>query len=204
MQPVPSAGKHATGAKRGKTCNRCQARENMQPVPSAGKHVTGAKRGKTCNRCQARENMQPVPSAGKHATGAKRGKTSNRCQALKKATGFGFAPEWLKGLRHEDFAVLGQFCAKIITVGAFRHPQNAALKTMRKISNEFYQGELTIIIILVTSEGMASKLEKIGPIFSSFNPFPSLPSVATDDTKQFEYRRIVFNNKTRPLFCELN
>jgi len=47
MQPVPSAGKHATGAKRGKTCNWCQARENMQPVLSAGKHVTGAKRGKT-------------------------------------------------------------------------------------------------------------------------------------------------------------
>ena len=51
MQSVLSAGKHATGAKRGK---------NMQPVPSAGKHATGAKRGK---------NMQPALSAGKHATG---------------------------------------------------------------------------------------------------------------------------------------
>ena len=58
-------------AKRGKTCNRCQARENMQP---------GAKRGKTCNCCQARENMQPVPSAGNYATGAKRGKSCKRCQ----------------------------------------------------------------------------------------------------------------------------
>ena len=35
----------------GKTCNQCQVRENVQPVPSTGKHVTGAKRGNTCNRC---------------------------------------------------------------------------------------------------------------------------------------------------------
>ena len=76
-----SAGKQATCAKRGKTSNRCQARENKQPVPSAGKQATGAKRGKTNNRCQARENKQPVLSAGKQATGAMRGKTSNRCQA---------------------------------------------------------------------------------------------------------------------------
>ena len=50
-------------------------------------------------------------------------------------------------------------------------------------------------------EDISSKLEKkIGPIFSSFNPFPSLPSVATDDRKQFQCRKIVFNNKTRQLF----
>ena len=58
MQPV-------TGAKSGKTCNRCRAR---------GKQATSAKRGKTCNRCQAREtcnrcqarqNMQPVSSGCK-------------------------------------------------------------------------------------------------------------------------------------------
>ena len=53
----PRAGKHAIGAKRGKTCN--------------------AKHGKTCTRCQARENVKPVPSAGKHETGAKRGKKKN-------------------------------------------------------------------------------------------------------------------------------
>ena len=63
MQPVLSAGKSVTGAKRGKTCKRCQVRENMQTVPNAGKHANGAKRGKKCNRCQARENMQLVPSA---------------------------------------------------------------------------------------------------------------------------------------------
>ena len=51
---------------------------------------------------------------------------------------------------------------------------------------------------------IASKLEKIGPIFSSFNPFPSLPSVATDGRKQFQCRKIVFNNKTRPLFLEFS
>ena len=47
-------------------------------------------------------------------------------------------------------------------------------------------------------ENIASKLEKIGPDFSSFNPFPSSPSVATDDRKQFQCRKIVFNNKARP------
>jgi len=36
---------------------------------------------------------------------------------------------------------------------------------------------------LVILKSIASELEKIGPIFSSFNPFPSLPSVATDDRK---------------------
>jgi len=56
---------------------------------------------------------------------------------------------------------------------------------MRKISNEFYQGELTMRMFLVSFENKASKLEKIGPMFSSFNPFPSLPSIATDDRKQF-------------------
>ena len=75
---------------------------------------------------------------------------------------------------------------------------------MRKISNEVYRGELTIIIFLLIFENIALKLEKIGPIFSSFNPFPSLPSVATDGRKQFQWRKIVFNNKARPLFLEIN
>ena len=75
---------------------------------------------------------------------------------------------------------------------------------MRKISNKFYQGELTIIIFLVIFEDMASKLEKIGPIFSSCNPFPSLPLVATDDRNQFQWRKMVLNNNPRPLFLEFN
>ena len=61
-----------------------------------------------------------------------------------------------------------------------------------------------MIISLLIFENIAPKLEKIGPIFSSFNPFPSLPSVATKDRKQFQCRKIVFNNKTRPLFLEFN
>jgi len=75
---------------------------------------------------------------------------------------------------------------------------------MKKISNEFYQRQLTIIIFVVIFKNIASKLEKIGPIFSSFNPFPSLPSVATDDRKQFQRRKIAFKNKARPLFSEFN
>jgi len=57
---------------------------------------------------------------------------------------------------------------------------------MRKISNEVYRVELTIINLLLIFENTTSKLEKIGPIFSSFNPFPSLSSVATHDRKQFQ------------------
>ena len=75
---------------------------------------------------------------------------------------------------------------------------------MRKISNEFYQAELTIIIFFVIFENVASKLEKIGPIFSSFNPSPVLLSVATYNRKQFQRRKIVFNDKDRPLFLEFN
>ena len=57
------AGKRVTGSKRGKICNRFQAREFMQPVPGVGKHAAGVKREKLCN---------PVPGAGNHVTGAKR------------------------------------------------------------------------------------------------------------------------------------
>ena len=51
---------------------------------------------------------------------------------------------------------------------------------------------------------LASKLAYIGTIFSSFNPFPSLPSIVTDDRKQFQCGKIVLNNKARPLFLEFN
>ena len=47
------------------------SRKNLQPVLSLGKHAILAKRGKTCNRYQARENVGPLPSAGKHASGAR-------------------------------------------------------------------------------------------------------------------------------------
>ena len=48
-------------------------------------------------------------------------------------------------------------------------------------------------------EDVASNLEKIGSIFSSFNPFPSLSSVVTDARKRFHCPKIVFDDKTRPL-----
>jgi len=51
-------------------------------------------------------------------------------------------------------------------------------------------------MVLVIFKNIASKLEKIG--LKSLNPFPSLPLVATDDRKEFQCRKIVFNNKARP------
>ena len=59
---------------------------------------------------------------------------------------------WLKptleGLRQEDFAVLGQFCAKIINWCLYPYTK-CSCKTMRKISNEFYRRGLTIIFFCV-------------------------------------------------------
>jgi len=89
--------------------------------------------------------------------------------------------------------MLGQFCAKIITQCLYSNTKCSCSTT-----------KLTIIIFLVIFKNIASKLEKIGPIFSSFNPFPSLPSVATDDRKQFQCSKIGLNNKARPLFLEFN
>ena len=42
---------------------------------------------------------------------------------------------------------------------------------MRWISNELYQKEQPIITFLLFFVEIASKLEKVGPTFSSFNPF---------------------------------
>ena len=65
----------------------------------------------------------------------------------------------LKELRHEDFAVLGQFCAKIITYCLLPYTK-CSFKTKRKISSEFHQEELTITNFLVIFGDIASKLEK--------------------------------------------
>lgn len=72
MKPATSAGTHATSAKRVKTCNRFQARENTLPVASEGKQVTGAKDGKTCKQSPGAEKT----------TGVKRGETCNQCQTF--------------------------------------------------------------------------------------------------------------------------
>ena len=45
---------------------------------------------------------------------------------------------------------------------------------MRKISNEFYQGQLTIIIFLVIFENIVSKLEKIEGELPCFMYMPIL------------------------------
>ena len=53
----------------------------------------------------------------------------------------------LKGQCHEDFAVLDQFWAKIITLRLYSLPK-CFCKVTTKISNEFYQRGLTIIKFL--------------------------------------------------------
>ena len=51
---------------------------------------------------------------------------------------------------------------------------------------------------------IALRLKKLAQLFSSFNPFPSLPPIATDDRKQFQSQTKVLNNKTGPLYLEFN
>ena len=56
---VQAREKNVAGAKRRKTCHRCQQ------VAKSGK--TCNLREKTCHRSQERENIQPVPSLEKYA-----------------------------------------------------------------------------------------------------------------------------------------
>ena len=65
--------------------------------------------------------------------------------------------------------------------------------------NELFKKEQPVINFFIFFK-IASKLEKVGPTFSSFNPFPYLPSVATIDRKLNIRHDIVLNNKPRPLF----
>jgi len=68
---------------------------------------------------------------------------------------------------------------------------------MKKISKTFFSDITNQINFLVTFAGIALKLEDVGPIF---NPCPFLPSVATDDRKQFQCLNIILENTTKPLF----
>ena len=62
-------------------------------------------------------------------------------------------------------------------LSTFIHTQNApACKVMKKRAIQSHQGVLTTIFSLVIFADMAFKLERVIPIFSSFNPCPSLPS----------------------------
>lgn len=89
---------------------------------------------------------------------------------------------------------------------------NSSLKSllsgfMRWISNGLYQKEQPIITFLLFFVEIAKhqNLKRLAPPFSSFNPFPSLPSVAKNDKKQIGRHNILLNNKpSRPLFLEFS
>ena len=57
------------------------------------------------------------------------------------------------------------------------------------------------IHFLVTFVGKVLKLEDAGP---SFNPYPFLPSFATDDRKQFQCLNIILEHTAEPLFLEFD
>ena len=67
-----------------------------------------------------------------------------------------------------------------------------------------FKKEQPIIRFLVFFVDIASQLEKVGPNFSSFNPFPSLPTVPANDRRHNKRHYIVLNNKLRPLFLEFS
>ena len=54
--------------------------------------------------------------------------------------------------------------------------------------NTFHQGALTIIF---WGDYLSLKTRKIGPTLSTFNPCPSLQSIATNNRKQFQYLSII-------------
>ena len=106
------------------------------------------------------------------------------------------AISFLKGLCHEDIAVLGQFCADVISQCPNPYIKCSS-RDIKKLSNKSPKGALTIIFFQRILQAMHKKLAQL---FSSFNPFPSMPSVATDNRKAFQ----CLNNKTGSLFLKLN
>ena len=59
------------------------------------------------------------------------------------------------------------------------------LHRYEEIIKEISSGSTNQYFLLMIFAGKALKLEKVFPTLSSFNPCPSLPSVAMDDRKQF-------------------
>ena len=103
---------------------------------------------------------------------------------------------------HEDFADLGKFCAKIITLRRFYLFKKCFCKATTKISNEFYQRELTIINFFRIFGTRSIKTRINWPIFFKFQSI-SIHAIRSD-RKQFQYLPIVFNNKTRSIVLEFN
>ena len=83
----------------------------------------------------------------------------------------------LKGLCHKDVTFSGQFCTQVITWYLYPHTK-CSCRVMEKISNKFFHGGLTLILISFGE-------------FSNFNLCLFFPSIATDNRKQFQCLTIV-------------
>ena len=89
-------------------------------------------------------------------------------------------------------------------VSGFIYAKNVPDKLYGEYLMKCLKKEQPKIRFLVFFVEIALKLEMVGPTFSSFNPFPSLPSVATNDRKQNKFHNIVLRKKPRPLFLEFS
>ena len=95
---------------------------------------------------------------------------------------------------HEDISVLG----RSVLVPLPLHCQTMFLQSKEEDVKPISSGSSNCYDILVILQHHIKKVAlKVGP---TFNPCPSLPSVATDDWKQFECLNIALNNKAGPLF----
>ena len=120
----------------------------------------------------------------------------------------------------EDNAVLGQFCAKVITYCLYSFIYSSCRVSIKNLM----RCSLIMYFTLFHSNVSHSPLERlaqldvsyhlslrfydmnksvvtIGNVWS-FNPCSFLLSIATDDRKQFQCLNIVLNNKTGPSFLE--
>ena len=86
-----------------------------------------------------------------------------------------------------------KFSPKSLLSG-FNYAQNVPDKLRGKYLMECFKKDQPIIRFLVFFVEIASKLENVGPTFSSFNPFPSLPSVTTNNRKENKRHNKVLNN----------
>ena len=102
------------------------------------------------------------------------------------------------------FVVFGQFLLKPL-LSDFTHAHNVLDKLSGEyLCNKYFKKSATQNMFFGNFVEKASKLENFSPTFWSFNPFPSLPSVATNDKKQNKRHDKVLNNKPSPLFWEFS